>query len=502
MILVPIVPILFAQFLAEVHQPPPKPELKPTVIALRPAPEPKPALKYRFALSRVEKTPGNAAIYYHRAIQMLLSKRNAETATARPVAGKPATESAEMKISNWIMGPIKDIPLAEARTLLAQYQQVLRETELGSKCKMCDWEFDPRTEAFELLLPEIQEMRAISRLVALKTKVAILDKDVDRAMQWVEIGLTVSQHTGDGPIIIQALVGIATSAISLRSIEDLIQVEGCPSLYWAFLNRARPFIDMSGAFDGERLALDKELPSLKELETGPWSTDRAHRFIAELQEKLAVLTETRVLASGPAAGGRGVSLPDITGRLAMAALVAKVYPKAKQALIAEGMDKATVETMPTVQVSVLYTVKAYYIMRDNVFKYSRLPYAKKSALLDRQDESITAAIGDKLDNPLLTLFAMLFPALRSAQTAEARLERGFDAIQCIEAIRMYAFERKGALPESLDAITDTPVPLDPATGKPFEYTRTAEGAVLSAPAPPGWPDHPSSRVLYELKLVK
>ena len=209
MISVPFLAFLFVPAAAEANQPPPKPELKATVITLRPAAEPNPALKYRFTISRVERTQGNAAIYYHRAIQMLLSKRNTEIATAKPAPGKPAPEPSETKAYNWLNGPIKDIPLAEAKGLLASYQNVLREVELGSMCKGCDWEFDPRTEAFELLLPEIQETRAISRLVVLKAKIAILEKNIDEAMHWIEVGLTLAQHTGDGPIIIQALVGIA-----------------------------------------------------------------------------------------------------------------------------------------------------------------------------------------------------------------------------------------------------------------------------------------------------
>ena len=109
---------------------------------------------------------------------------------------------------------------------------------------------------------------------------------------------------------------------------------------------------------------------------------------------------------------------------------------------------------------------------------------------------------NKFENPLLALFTMLLPAFQSAQFAQARLERTLDAIQCIEAIRMYAANHNGALPEKLDAITDSPVPIDPALGKPFEYKLTATGATLFAPAPPGVPDHPTSKILYELKLAK
>ena len=53
-------------------QPPPEPP--PTVIIVRPAAEPVPALKYRLVPERITLVPGNAAIFYHRAIQLELER--------------------------------------------------------------------------------------------------------------------------------------------------------------------------------------------------------------------------------------------------------------------------------------------------------------------------------------------------------------------------------------------------------------------------------------------
>ena len=36
----------------------------------------------------------------------------------------------------------------------------------------------------------------------------------------------------------------------------------------------------------------------------------------------------------------------------------------------------------------------------------------------------------------------------------------------------------GELPESLDRVTIVPIPLDPVTGKAFEYHREGEAAIL------------------------
>jgi len=65
-----------------------------------------------------------------------------------------------------------------------------------------------------------------------------------------------------------------------------------------------------------------------------------------------------------------------------------------------------------------------------------------------------------------------------------RMERDIAAVQCLEAIRLYAAENKGALPAALDQIK-VPIPQDPLNGRAFEYTCTSNQAVLSSPAPEG-----------------
>ena len=65
-----------------------------------------------------------------------------------------------------------------------------------------------------------------------------------------------------------------------------------------------------------------------------------------------------------------------------------------------------------------------------------------------------------------------------------RVERQINALQVVEAIRMHAAET-GRLPECCDKITAVPVPLNPMTGRPFEYRLDGELAVLNLPASDG-----------------
>jgi hypothetical protein len=98
---------------------------------------------------------------------------------------------------------------------------------------------------------------------------------------------------------------------------------------------------------------------------------------------------------------------------------------------------------------------------------------------------------------------MLIPSIQSARLATARLDRQFDALQCIESIRMYAHTHNSVLPERLDELVDAPVPIDPVTGKPFNYQRTSQtSATLFAPAPPGGPEIPQFMIRYQLNVTK
>ena len=98
---------------------------------------------------------------------------------------------------------------------------------------------------------------------------------------------------------------------------------------------------------------------------------------------------------------------------------------------------------------------------------------------------------------------MLIPSVASVYIAQLRIERNLDAIQCIEAIPIYAAGH-GKLPPGLDDIAQAPAPLDPASGKPFDYQLEGDGAILSASYPPGAsaPHTPQYTIRYELQLSR
>jgi len=94
----------------------------------------------------------------------------------------------------------------------------------------------------------------------------------------------------------------------------------------------------------------------------------------------------------------------------------------------------------------------------------------------------------------------LKPAYDRVRLIMNRLDRHIAALQCIEALRLYAGSEQGKFPDTLADITQVSVPDDPVTKIPFAYSRTGSEAVLKGPAPEG--AHAKEAIDYKLKFKK
>ena len=106
------------------------------------------------------------------------------------------------------------------------------------------------------------------------------------------------------------------------------------------------------------------------------------------------------------------------------------------------------------------------------------------------NKPIAVEIGNLRSNPryILVRKAMerqLKPAHEHVRLIMNRIDRHVTALQCIEAMRLYAGAHNGKFPNVLTDITQVPVPNDPVTKKPFVYRRTGSEGVLEGPAPKG-----------------
>ena len=70
------------------------------------------------------------------------------------------------------------------------------------------------------------------------------------------------------------------------------------------------------------------------------------------------------------------------------------------------------------------------------------------------------------------------PALERIRKQMNHLDRKIAALQCIEALRLYAGTHYGKFPEKLSDVTEYEIPNDPVTKEPFLYKSTGTEAVL------------------------
>lgn len=418
-------------------------------LVLQPAVEPRPALKYHLFPPPPERRPGNAAVLYGKV-------------TAEQIRFFSDWKLWE-KIVEWVEMPLEKLPKQEVRKAAQGFP--MHFLDAAARRESVDWELPIREEEFfSILLPELQQLRSFGRMVAVKARVQIADREFDEAVHTLQTGYALARHASQGPTLIHALVGIAISNMMCKQVEALVQQPGAPNLYWALTHLPQPLADMRLGFETEWSMLYLSYPELRDLDKKDLSADEWRRMLAKLVDRAAHWD------SGPR-----VARP--LQPLLMAGVAVWAYPRAKQGMIGRGYTAAQVEAMPVAQVVLLDTIQTYNEFRDEMFKWFAVPWPQaQQGLADAERRLRTAE-----HQGAIPLARILLPALGNAYRAQAKHERSIAALRVVEAIRLYGAAHDARLPEKLNDITQVPIPLDPTTGKAFVYQRTGDRAILESP---------------------
>lgn len=448
---------------------------EPIRLTVRPATAPVPALKYRLLPVLSDETPGNAALTYLRA---------QSPEWWRNLFREPNFSD---KLDAALKAPLKDFPRKEFGWVTQSNQ--LRELDLAARMERCSWQMTARlkSENIGMLLPEVQGFRTLAKLLALRARLEIADGHFDRAVSTMQTGFALSRHLGEYPILICSLVSAAVASEMMDQLDTLLEQPGAPNLYWALADLPERFIDLRLAFQGEALSMSGLLPSRQELESGPLTPEQAAKLLAPF------------LGAMDGEFGRGGNSA-WQRQLAVAAITAKFYPRAKQYLLEHGHPAGRVEAMPAVQVVMLFSLGQYERLRDELFKWVNLPYRQARAGMDEADKQLTRARRDMDEG--FPFASQLLPAVVKVNEAAVRIERRLQALRAIEAVRLHAAAHGGKPPERLDEITAVPVPVDPATGRPFDYHADGDRVTLSAPPPKGHDPHSGNSFRYELTFTR
>jgi hypothetical protein len=433
-------------------------------LAVVPAAAPVPVFKYRLIPLSSELNPGDAAPVY---------LRNRYEVVDRD------WQAIEENAAKWLALPLDQFPTVEARKFVDGWSRRLKQIEFGTRRKTCDWNYtvpEEQVEVFGVLMPDAAGMRNWSRLLALKARVEVAEGKFDDAVGTMETGIAFGRHVAEGPFLINQLVGIAIASVMLTTYDDLISRSGAPNLYWALTTLPRPLIGLRAGLEQEMKVVDFVVPELSGLDRtrtdAEWSAN-LERLHARLVGLAKLVFDPR-MREGPGDPSRPLPQPDEVIGPDLARFTATVLPHARAYLRArQGLTAEEAEKRPPGRAIAEYLAGAIRERRDEVFRIGYLSYTE-AVLLNRSKEAIAP-------DPAFRLFEEFFPGMHGLG-AQARLDRRVAALRVVEAVRMYAAAHGGTLPESLESISEVPVPLDPVTGKPFGYHLEGSRAEVSGPS--------------------
>jgi hypothetical protein len=437
-----------------------------TVIRLtvRPAPAPKPALKYQLLPEMREMNPGNPIQAYSLCFG---EQRNFWYS-------KQAVENRE----KWQTMPLKELPLEEMRKWGYGGGNPLRYADYAARLDRPDWQIllQIKREGSKLLLPNIQQLRELASALKVRFRVEIAERRFDDAIVTAKTMLGLSRHLGEHPTLIGNLVGIAVANLAIASpLEEMIQQPGCPNLFWALTDLPHPFIDLRKGLKGERVFLMADLAPLD---------DRQAMTDAQLQKAMDHIRQLM----------KNINVEkDVSKWLTTLAKDEGYIRAARQRLIDSGLAEAKVKTFPPSQVILLDEKLEYEVRRDEAAKVMALPFWQAEPILHARRQPK----GERED----TLFAGLATSGRRMKLAQVRLEQRLGLLRCVEALRLHAAEHGGKLPATL-ADVKLPLPVDAVTGKLFVYELKGDTAIVRGTPPPGQENVAAYNVRYEVAIAK
>jgi hypothetical protein len=349
----------------------------------------------------------------------------------------------------------------------------LKQADRAARLDKADWQIllKTKTEGIGLLIPDVQKFRAIANALQERFRTELTRGRLDDALVTAKTIFAMSRHMSEHPTLIGGLVGIAIAQLGIAPLEEMLAQPGCPNLYWALTNLPNPLVPLDRGMEGERLLIQAELRDLDD--TNPMNPTQLKKLIHHLDSLRFSERQPEIHSWLDARTKDPVLLIAARGRL-----------------VEYGIPEERLLKFPPEQLILLDERREFEVHRDEVMKLMNLPAWKVVEL--------TNSI--KLDKTP-PLFGFLVPSLQKVRWAHGRLEQRIAILRHVEAIRLYAAEHKGQLPEKLADIT-VPLSVDPFTGKPFRYTIEGATAHLRGNPPPGGENVAAYNLHYEITIRK
>jgi hypothetical protein len=360
-------------------------------------------------------------------------------------------------------------------------KSALRQADRAARMDKPDWQvlLKLKTDGIGLLIPDVAKIRQLAADLKDRFHDEAVRGHFDDALYTAKTMFALSRHMGEHPTLIGYLVAIAMAQITIGPLEEMLEQPGCPNLYWALTNLPDPLISLNKCMEGERVLILGEFRRWGLDDKAPMSVGQINKLIKGFDKLQGLANEKSSNSDRGAQGWLSARTRD-----------EKLVEAARRRLVEYGIAEERVARFPASQVILLDEKREYEVRRDEEMKLMNLP--------TWQVETLTARAKP---NKEPALFAILVPALQKVRQAQGRLEQRIALLRHVEALRLYAAEQDGKLPEKLSDIA-VPLPVDPFTGKPFVYQVEGETAHLRGTPPRGQKENPAVNIHYEITIRK
>ncbi len=408
-------------------------------LTVSPAAEPVPALKYHLLPPHEEIVPGNAAPIYLRVIW----QQKPEWHQFLQTEPRRLTEFS-----------LADMPLDEAKKVVSRFEDAMVEFAAAARRSDCDWQHVFTEDPLKTLLPDAQAMRNFAYAIVIAARVQLREGDPRAATASLGTGMALAQNVAKAPFLVSELVGLAISQTMLAELDQVVSAENAPNLYWALVELPHPLISFDRGLATDRNMLLERFPELKVPHASiDWEglAGRMREWAREvLRQEQPASTIEESISKEELAMARA-DLPQISDFSADA-----------------------VAAMSDAEVEVRYVLALFRATYDQWRKWYYLPLPQVLESIAAHSEALQAATERREIYPLPSV---LVPLKADLLMAQIRASRNVARQQVIEVLRMHA-AAEGRFPESLEEVKVVPLPVDPATGKPFAYKLEGDVAVL------------------------
>ena len=421
-------------------------------LSVSPAPTPQPALKFQLLPELVERNPGNPVQNY---MKCFMEQQ-------KFFFDKVAFERREKLLAM----PLKELPEQPIEDFGGY---ALAHADWAARLDTPDWQvlLKIKSEGVALLVPDLQEIRALANPLKLRFRREIACGRFDQAIGTAKTMFSIARHLGEHPTLIGSVVGASFAIAAIGPLEEMLEQPGSPNLYWALTNLPTPLVSMEKGAEGERVWMTVEFRDLDEI--APMNADKMRRFIAHLDKLLGDGT--------PIGPGQGIERA-----LDLRVKTAAKINAARRRLTEFGFAENLLIQYPPEQIILLDEKREYQVRRDDVLKLMSLPVP----------QALTLARQTKADAEPALFADRLIEGVLGVHWRLGQLEQKIALLRHVEALRMYAAGHSGTLPARLSVIS-VPLPDDPFTGKPFHYEQKGATAHIRGTQPGEKAEGPSTQ---------